>query len=245
LTVDAGFAALSHPLRRTMLDRLAREPLSISELAEGAAMTFAAVSKHLRVLEGAGLVVRRVAGREHRFAAIPGGLDQTADWIAEHSKVWQQSLDRLKQLMEDEVNAPLVASGEVLIDAPPDRVFAAWCDQRAARKFLCVGDPAMGEARIDARVGGEIFVVMADAATRILHRGEFLVVDPPRRLMFTWLSQPTGLRLTVVTVDFEAEGRRTRVKLRHEGFAEAATAQAHSGGWSGILEALKVALDER
>jgi uncharacterized protein YndB with AHSA1/START domain/DNA-binding transcriptional ArsR family regulator len=238
LTIDAGFAALSHPLRRTMLDRLARAPLSISELAAGADMTFAAVSKHLRVLEGAGLVTRRVAGREHRFVAIPGGLDQTVDWIAEHSKRWQQSLNRLKQLMEDDVSASMMASAETVIEAPPDRVFAAWCDPRTARKFLCVGDPAQGEARIDARVGGEIFIVMAEGATRILHRGEFLVVDPPRRLVFTWISQPTALRLTVVAVDFEAEGKGTRVTLRHEGFADPETARAHSGGWNGILETL-------
>jgi uncharacterized protein YndB with AHSA1/START domain/DNA-binding MarR family transcriptional regulator len=238
LTIDSGFAALSHPLRRTMLDRLAHEPLSISELAEGAGMTFAAVSKHLRVLEGAGLVTRRVAGREHRFAAIPGGLDRAVDWIAAHSSAWQQSLEQLKKLVEEEVRASLIAAAEVLIDAAPDRVFAAWCDQRTARKFLCVGDPDQGEARIDARVGGEIFVVMAERATRILHRGEFLVVDPPRRLMFTWLSQPTALRLTVVAVEFEAQGRGTRVSLRHEGFTDADTAQAHAGGWNGILQAL-------
>jgi uncharacterized protein YndB with AHSA1/START domain/DNA-binding transcriptional ArsR family regulator len=239
LTVDAEFAALSHPLRRTMLDRLARTPLSISELADGAGMTFAAVSKHLRTLEGAGLVARRVVGREHRFAAVPDGLNPAADWIAEHSKVWQRSLDRLKQLMEEDVSQPLMASADVVIDAAPDRVFAAWCGQHTARKFLCVGDPAQGEARIDARVGGEIFVVMADAATRILHRGEFLVVDPPRRLVFTWVSQPTALRLTIVAVDFEPEGNRTRVRLRHEGFADPETAQAHAGGWNGILEALR------
>ena len=79
---------------------------------------------------------------------------------------------------------------------------------------------------------------MAEGATRILHRGEFLVVDPPRRLVFTWISQPTALRLTVVAVDFEAEGKGTRVTLRHEGFADPETARAHSGGWNGILETL-------
>jgi uncharacterized protein YndB with AHSA1/START domain len=243
LKVDVGFAALSHPLRRDMLDRLTRGPLSISELADGAGMTFAAVSKHLRVLEGAGLITRRIAGREHRFAAIPGGLDPAVDWIAEHSRLWQHSLDRLKQLMEDEVSAALMASAEITIDAPADRVFSAWCDQRIAAKFLCVGDPARGEARIDARVGGEIFVVMADASMRILHRGEFLVVDPPRRLVFTWLSQPTGLRLTIVSVDFEQlDGRRTRVRLQHEGFGDAETARSHAGGWTGILQALDGAL---
>jgi uncharacterized protein YndB with AHSA1/START domain len=145
-------------------------------------------------------------------------------------------------VMEEEMANALRATAEVFVAAPPERVFKGWCDPDTARKFLCVGDPALGECRLDPRVSGEIFVIMADKAMRILHRGEFLVVDPPRRLMFTWLSQPTGLRLTVVSVTFAAERGGTKVALVHEGFAEADMAQSHAGGWTGILGNLAAAL---
>jgi uncharacterized protein YndB with AHSA1/START domain len=242
LNLDRRFAALAHPLRRDMLARLAGGPHTISELAARADMTFAAVSKHLRVLEEAGLVSRRIEGREHRFAGRPRALGPAGDWIAEHTGRWQQSLNRMKAVMEEEMAQSLSAMAEVFVAAPPERVFKGWCDPAIAGKFLCVGDPTLGECRLDPRVGGEIFVVMADKTMRILHRGEFLVVDPPRRLMFTWLSQPTGLRLTVVTVTFAAERGGTRVSLVHEGFVEADVTQSHAGGWTGILGNLAAAL---
>jgi uncharacterized protein YndB with AHSA1/START domain len=238
VSLDDGFRALAHPLRRKMLAALRREPRSITELAAGSAMTFAAVSKHLRVLEGAGLVRREVRGREHYFAARPGGLRQVSNWVAAHNRLWAQSLEGLKQVVETEMAQGLRATAEIFVAAPPSRVFDAWREARTAAKFLCVGDPELGEARIDARVGGEIYVVRSDGATRILHRGEFLVVDAPSRLVFTWVSQPTDLRLTVVAVDFLAERGGTQVRLAHEGFADPQAAASHAGGWSTILASL-------
>jgi uncharacterized protein YndB with AHSA1/START domain/DNA-binding transcriptional ArsR family regulator len=243
VSLDEGFGALAHPLRRKMLAALRREPRTITELAAGSAMTFAAVSKHLRVLEGAGLVRRQVRGREHYFAVRPGGLRPVSDWVAAHSRLWQQSLESLKQTVETEMARNLRATAEIFVAAPPSRVFDAWREARTAATFLCVGDPALGEARIDARVGGEIYVAMSDGTTRILHRGEFLVVDPPSRLVFTWISQPTDLRLTVVSVDFVAERGGTRVSLVHEGFADPQAATSHAGGWSTILANLVATLD--
>jgi uncharacterized protein YndB with AHSA1/START domain/predicted transcriptional regulator len=238
MSLDDGFSALAHPLRRKMLASIHKEPRTITELASGSAMTFAAVSKHLRVLEEAGLVRREIKGREHYFAAVPRGLRPVSDWVAAHSLLWQQSLQTLKHVVETEMAQSLRASAEIHVAAPPTRVFDAWCDARTAATFLCVGDPKLGEARVDARVGGEVFVVMSDGATEILHRGEFLVVDRPRRLVFTWISQPTGLRLTVVSVDFLAERGGTRVTLMHEGFADPDVAASHAGGWSTILASL-------
>jgi uncharacterized protein YndB with AHSA1/START domain/DNA-binding transcriptional ArsR family regulator len=242
VNLDEGFGALSHPLRRKMLAAIHKEPRTITELAAGSAMTFAAVSKHLRVLEEAGLVRRQIKGREHYFAAHPRGLRPVSDWVAAHTRLWQQSLQTLKDVVEKQMSQSLRATAEIQIAAPPALVFNAWCEARTAAKFLCVGDPKLGEARIDARVGGEVFVVMSDGATRILHRGEFLAVDRPHRLVFTWISQPTGLRLTVVAVNFAAERGGTRVSLTHEGFADADAASSHAGGWSTILASLAASL---
>lgn len=236
--IDAGFSALSHPLRRSMLARLGQGRRTISQLVGGAGMTFAAVSRHLRVLEQAGLVVRRIEGREHYFSASPSGFRGVENWVRDHAALWQESLERLKHVMESEMVNALSAHAEVFVNAPPERVFDAWCDSRTAARFLLVGNAALGEVRLDPRVGGEVFVAMRDEHTEILHRGAFVVVARPSRLVFTWVSQPTRLRLTVVSVDFIAEGTGTRVRLLHEGFAEESDARSHEGGWTGILTAL-------
>lgn len=238
MSVDAAFGALAHPLRRQMLVALTDAPRTISELAAGAAITFAAVSKHLRVLEEAGLVRRRVEGRSHYFAASPGALRPAADWVAAHSALWQEGLFRLKTMMETEMENELAARAEVFVAAPPERVFDAWCEPSRAARFLGVGDPSRATVELDARVGGALFVAMRFGEVEILHRGEFLVLDRPRRLVMTWMSQPTGLRLTIVSVDFVPERDGTRVRLVHEGFTDAKTARQHAGGWGGILESL-------
>ncbi len=150
MSLDHGFSALAHPLRRKMLAAIHKEPRTITELASGSAMTFAAVSKHLRVLEGAGLVRREIKGREHYFVAAPRGLRPVSEWVAAHSRLWQQSLQTLKHVVETEMAQSLRASSEIDVAAPPTRVFDAWCDARTAAKFLCVGDSKLGEARVDA-----------------------------------------------------------------------------------------------
>lgn len=89
------FAALADPTRRALLARLAEGPLTVGELAEPFEMTFAAVSKHLRVLEGAGLISR---GREAQYR--PASLDArplraAAAWIDDYQQFWADSFDAL------------------------------------------------------------------------------------------------------------------------------------------------------
>src|SRR6478735_6477206 len=89
------FAALADPTRREILQRLAAGEATVGELAEPFDMTFAAVSKHLRVLEGAGLVTR---GREAQYR--PARLDArplaaASDWIGDYARFWADSLDSL------------------------------------------------------------------------------------------------------------------------------------------------------
>ncbi|WP_345802488.1 metalloregulator ArsR/SmtB family transcription factor [Microbacterium sp. AZCO] len=89
------FAALADPTRRRMLARLSAGQATVGELAEPFDMTFAAVSKHLRVLEAAGLVTR---GRDAQFR--PAQLDarplaEASQWIADYARFWSDSLDSL------------------------------------------------------------------------------------------------------------------------------------------------------
>jgi DNA-binding transcriptional ArsR family regulator len=99
--LDLAYAALAHPVRREVLSMLSRTPARVTELAAPFDMSLAAVSKHIRVLEGAALLERRVDGREHRLSLAVHGLDGAHAWIAATRDFWQSRLDALEgQLRE-------------------------------------------------------------------------------------------------------------------------------------------------
>jgi DNA-binding transcriptional ArsR family regulator len=96
------FAALGDETRLAMLGKLANGlPQSISRLAEGTELTRQAVTKHLRVLEGVGIVQSTRVGRESRFALKPEALDDLRDYLDTVSRQWGDALARLKAFAED------------------------------------------------------------------------------------------------------------------------------------------------
>jgi DNA-binding transcriptional ArsR family regulator len=101
-TLDRTFAALADPTRRRILAHLARGDKCVTHLAKPHAMSLPAVSKHLRVLENAGLLRRRRYGRVHEIQLDAKPLKQAAQWVTEYRKFWQGSLDRLAQYLEKE-----------------------------------------------------------------------------------------------------------------------------------------------
>ncbi|RYD96266.1 MAG: ArsR family transcriptional regulator [Sphingomonadales bacterium] len=97
--LDATFRALADPTRRGMLAQLARGEQSIGALAEPFAMSFAGASKHLKVLEDAGLVARRKAGRSHLCSLRAGPLGEADQWLRQWEQFWNGRLDRLEALL--------------------------------------------------------------------------------------------------------------------------------------------------
>ncbi len=95
--LDEVFAALSDPTRRSILEHLGGREVGVSELAEPHQMSLPAVSKHLRVLENAGLIKRRIEGRQHFLRANPAPIQQARKWIDHQSQFWQGSFDRLAE----------------------------------------------------------------------------------------------------------------------------------------------------
>jgi DNA-binding transcriptional ArsR family regulator len=93
--LDRTFAALSDPTRRTILARLRGAEATISDLAGPFNMSFNAVSKHVKALEQAGLVRRRVQGREHYCSLEPAPLRRATRWLDEYRVFWDQRLDAL------------------------------------------------------------------------------------------------------------------------------------------------------
>ena len=100
--MDSVFHALAHGARRDMLGRLAGHDLTVGELAEPLAMSLAAASKHIKVLERAGLVERTVEGRRHvcRLDAAP--LASTSQWLRFYERYWTERLDALEALFRTE-----------------------------------------------------------------------------------------------------------------------------------------------
>jgi DNA-binding transcriptional ArsR family regulator len=99
--LDATFQALADPTRRAILAKLASAPgTSVSELASPFRMSLPAVSKHLRVLESAGLLARRREGRVHHCRFVPGPMRTAAGWIAHYEKFWEEKLEALKRYLE-------------------------------------------------------------------------------------------------------------------------------------------------
>jgi DNA-binding transcriptional ArsR family regulator len=95
------FSALSDPTRRAILSRLAHEgEATISDLARPFTMSLPAISKHIRVLEQAGLLEREVRGREHRCRLQPRPLKDAVDWLAEYRQYWEGRLDALARYLE-------------------------------------------------------------------------------------------------------------------------------------------------
>ena len=86
--MDSTFAALAHPVRREMLTRLSKQDMRVTELAAYFTMSLPGASKHIGQLERAGLVSRRVIGRDHVIQLAPGPLADAAGWIATFEDFW-------------------------------------------------------------------------------------------------------------------------------------------------------------
>ena len=100
--LDATFHALADPTRRGMLANLALGERSIGQLAEPYSMTLAGAAKHVKVLEGAGLVTRRKVGRAYMCALKPAPLAEADQWLRQWEKFWTVRLDRLEALIDAE-----------------------------------------------------------------------------------------------------------------------------------------------
>jgi DNA-binding transcriptional ArsR family regulator len=103
--LDAAFAALADPTRRAILARLASGEASVTELAEPFAMTQPAVSKHLKVLERAGLVSRRRDAQRRPCRLEARALREATEWLDGYRRFWAESFERLDDLL-DELHDP-------------------------------------------------------------------------------------------------------------------------------------------
>jgi DNA-binding transcriptional ArsR family regulator len=101
-TLDRSFLALSHPVRRRIVQRLADGPATVGDASAGLGVSKPAVTKHLKVLERAGLVGRTKAGRTHVLRLEPGSLEAATDWLELHRGLWERKFAAVEQHLREE-----------------------------------------------------------------------------------------------------------------------------------------------
>lgn len=102
MMLDATFAALADPTRRAILARLAAGEATVGELAEPFAISLPAISRHLKVLEEADLIIREREGQHRRCRLKPEALAHASEWLDFHRRFWSQTLDRLENRFKDD-----------------------------------------------------------------------------------------------------------------------------------------------
>jgi DNA-binding transcriptional ArsR family regulator len=100
----AAFRAISHPIRRDILDTLAREERTVGDLVRQFDVTQPAISQHLEILRDAGLVRSRPVGRQRVYALDPAPLREVFDWTARFERFWAERLDRLGDVLDREAS---------------------------------------------------------------------------------------------------------------------------------------------
>jgi DNA-binding transcriptional ArsR family regulator len=99
--IGAVFAALADPTRRAIAERLSEGEASVSELAEPFDVTLPAILKHLRVLEQAGMLEDRKAGRVRYCRLVPGALDDAEQWLSYYQRFWRQRFAGLRKHLDE------------------------------------------------------------------------------------------------------------------------------------------------
>ncbi|HTH46765.1 MAG TPA: metalloregulator ArsR/SmtB family transcription factor [Candidatus Limnocylindria bacterium] len=99
--LNRTFAALADPTRRRILEHLAQGERCVTDLAKPYSMSLPAVSKHLRVLEKAGLIRRHRNGRVHRLKLEAAPMKEASQWIEEYRRFWEESFDRLGEYLKE------------------------------------------------------------------------------------------------------------------------------------------------
>ena len=130
--------------------------------------------------------------------------------------------------------------------ATREELFDAWTDAEGMRAWMCPGAILSVDVQLDPRPGGTLLVIMRDATRTYEHRGEFLVVDRPSKLSFTWIAAATDHQPTVVTVEFFAiDESETDLVLTHERFPRKDASDQYRDGWSQIADRLETHLSNR
>jgi uncharacterized protein YndB with AHSA1/START domain/DNA-binding transcriptional ArsR family regulator len=236
--MDIVFKALADPTRRALLDSLFREDgQSLVALEAGHDMTRIGVSKHLRLLEAAGLIVTKRRGREKLHFLNPIPIQLVHDrWIDKYTEEWAAGLVGLKHHMEDTMEKVF----EIYIRTTPERLWEAITDPDIRAKYH------FGSRFESDWTPGSGFQMCHPNADAPLGDGVNIEVDPPRRLVQNmtarWSDAAEAEGTTRITWEIEPVGDSCRLTVTHDEMRDNACNELY-GGWPMILSGLKTWLE--
>jgi uncharacterized protein YndB with AHSA1/START domain len=236
--MDRIFRALADPTRRELLDELFRhDGQTLVALAGRFSMTRVAVSKHLRLLERAGLIVTDRRGREKLHYLNPVPIRLVHDrWVSKYTEVWAAGLVDLKHRLEEGMEKVF----EIYIKTTPERLWEAITDPDIRAKYH------FGVRTESDLSQGSSFRMLHPGSPDPLGEGEILEVDPPRRLVQSmralWSDDARAEGTSRVTWEIEPVGDSCRLVVTHDQLREGANEELY-GGWPMILSGLKTWLE--
>ncbi|HSZ37087.1 MAG TPA: metalloregulator ArsR/SmtB family transcription factor [Acidimicrobiales bacterium] len=269
---DAVFRALSDPARRRLLDRLnQRNGLTLTELCADMGMTRQAVSKHLDVLETAGLVTTLRQGREKHHYLNAAPINDIADrWIRTYDRARAEALSDLKTALEanhmgttTETTKDTTFVYATYIHATPEKVWQGLTDPAFTKEYWRHPTAGGVEMRTDWKKGSTYDVTYEQSGLVVSHPEQVILEsDPFRRLAYTWhtftpewaaahgidqaLAADWGAEpRSRVAFDIEDAGSGVvKLTVVHDGFEPgSAVLQGVSGGWPAVISALKTLLE--
>ena len=262
--IAAGLATLGEPTRRLIVERLARGPLSVHEIADRLPVGRPAVSMHLRALKDAGLVVDRRMGTRRLYQLNPEALAALRDYLDWY---WTQALATYKQAVERQEEGGATAmtpevevrvAKSIVVEVPRVQAFEFFIRQEAWWPVQThhLAEPPGETVILEPFVGGRWFERGHDGQE--YDWGAVLVWEPPRRIVVTWqigagwVHEPDPTKASEIEVRFLAESQhRTRIEFEHrhlERYGEQAERMRSvldgPSGAAGVLQAYAARLGE-
>jgi DNA-binding transcriptional ArsR family regulator/uncharacterized protein YndB with AHSA1/START domain len=261
---DSPFEALGDPTRRAVFEALRDGPRPVGEIAAGLPVSRPAVSQHLRVLAGAGLVTSERAGTRRLYRIEPNGLAGLRAYL---DSFWDGALVSFKaaaesnRAEEEQMSTTAVPAVRhaITVDAPVERAFEVFTARMTSWWPVDthhIAEKPVETIVIEERPGGRWYERAADGSE--CNWGTVLAWEPPTRVVFGWhlnerwqyVADPASA--SEVEVRFVPDGSGTRVELEHRAFErhgagaeEIAAAVGSEDGWNGLLERYAAAFEAK
>jgi uncharacterized protein YndB with AHSA1/START domain/DNA-binding transcriptional ArsR family regulator len=239
--MDRTFAALAHEARRLVLDALfAQDGQTLGELCSRLTMSRQAASKHLTVLEDAGLVVPRWQGREKLHFLNPVPVQILAErWLRKFEAPQLMAVTALKAALEGPRESSMAQNGfayQVVIAATPEAVWKALTTAEFSRQYW------FGRSvTSDWKVGSPLTVTTPEGKAEA--QGQILAVEENRKLSYTWGTGNPETDGTVVLFEIQPMGPVVKLTITHNLDMTTASAPMAVNGWTMILNGLKTLLE--